>query len=242
MQAKHAQQHIADFQQQYPHALKWTFLSYSHLKTKGILDDYKGLIPWVLAAMIFIPICFVIQENLIKLYPNMMLFDAFAYASLSILLFFMLYIPYALKQIKHSSNSLYPMLRHEPVKIAALIVLQALNFAFVQSLFLMWVLTFLGLSFGFVRFYKENLFKDHATSDQQYQLQQIRKACYWAYKQTVLLRMQLRLIKSSSPRYAVKKSQLQQFADLHTELFKLEHDVCKSIKYIDIDSYLDDKL
>lgn len=242
MQAKHAQQHIADFQQQYPHALKWTFLCYSHLKTKGILDDYKGIIPWVLAALIFIPICFVIKEHLIKLQPNMMVFDAFTYASIAILLFFMLYVPCALKQIKHSSNSLYPLLRHEPVKLAALIVLQALNFAFLESLFVMWVLTFLGLSFGFVRFYKENLFKDHATTDQQYQLQQIRKACYWAYKQTVWLRIQLCLIQSHSPQYAVKKSQLKQFAVLHTELFKLEHDVCKSIKYIDIDSYLDDKL
>ena len=40
----------------YPAAFKRNYLFYGQIKTKGILSDLKELIPWVLAAMMFVPL------------------------------------------------------------------------------------------------------------------------------------------------------------------------------------------
>lgn len=52
------------------------------------------------------------------------------------MLLFMLYVPIVLKQMKHSSSSCYEQQQHAPIKIAALIILQAINIAFIESTFL----------------------------------------------------------------------------------------------------------
>ena len=242
MQAQQAQKLIHDLQQQYPQAFKFNFIYYSHIKTKGVLDDRKEFIPWILALMIFPPIAYVIQEKLLSVFPNMALFDAVAYACLAISLFFMLLAPVLIKQIKHSSHSLYQLVQHSPIKIAVLIVLQALNFAFLQSLFVIGILFFFALSFGFVRFYKENMFREQSNSDQHYQLQQFRRICFWTYKQSLILRLQLRFKGKQRAQYVTLKKQLEDMAALHTQMLQLEHQFCKKIKYIDIDTYLDENL
>lgn len=226
----------------YPAAFKRNYLWYSQIKTKGILDDRKEFIPWILACMIFIPISFVLKDALLNKFEQFSTFQAHAYAILAILLFFMLVVPIIIKQIRHSSNSLYQLIRHSPIKMAIVIVLTALNIAFVQSEFLMWGLLFFGTSFGFVRFYKENLFRQNCQDAELYQLQQLRRVCFWAYQQTVFTRAQLTFMSKQNPEYAPLKRQLNRYADLHAQLFKAEHDYCKRIKHIDVDSYLDEML
>ncbi len=52
-QKKQAALYLQQLKQQYPAAFKHNDLFYSQLKTQGILDELKELIPWVLAAMNF---------------------------------------------------------------------------------------------------------------------------------------------------------------------------------------------
>lgn len=103
-------------------------------------------------------------------------------AVLAVMLFFMLITPLVIKQMKHSSVSLYKQLCHTPIKLAVIILLQAINIAYVESSFLQSLLFFFAMSFGFVRFYKENLFRDHSDSHQYYYLQETRRVCFWSYK------------------------------------------------------------
>lgn len=242
MQDQQAKQLIIELRQQYPQAFKWNFLFYSQIKTKGILDERKELIPWVLALMIFIPLCLLLQTLLQQLMPTLPLYDAYSYAVLAILLFFMCVTPLIIWQIKHSSHSLYQLILHAPLKITVLIVLLALNFAFLQSFFVLGLLLFFGVSFGFVRFYKENLFRNQSTREQQFYLQEIRRSCYWAYKKSLCLKFKLRLKWYGTSDAKTMKDELNAFAQLHTQLLKLEHQYCKKIKYIDIDRYLDEML
>ena len=242
MQDQQAKQLITELRQQYPQAFKWTFLFYSQIKTKGILNERKEFIPWILALMIFIPLCVLIQQYVQQAMPTLTIFDAYTYAVLGILLFFMLVTPFIIWQIKHSSHSLYQLILHAPIKLTVLIILHTLNFAFLQSFFVLGMILFFGVSFGFVRFYKENLFRDETHTVQYFYLQEIRRGCYWAYKKSLCLKIKLWL--KLHPKKAAKqlKIDLEQFARLHTDLLKLEHQYCKKIKHIDIDRYLDEAL
>ena len=91
----------------YPAAFRRNYLFYGQIKTKGILSDLKELIPWVLAAMIFVPISLVLKDVYSSKLSTAPDFQAQAYAILTILLFLMLVVPLVIKQIRHSSHSLY---------------------------------------------------------------------------------------------------------------------------------------
>ena len=99
-------------------------------------------------------------------------------AVLVIMLQFMLYITAVIKQMKHSSVSLYQQLRHTPIKLTGLIVLQSLNIAYFESNFLQIILFFLALSLGFVNIYQENMFREHTQKEQYFYLQEIRRICF----------------------------------------------------------------
>lgn len=75
-------------------------------------------------------------------------FRSYGIAVLAIMLLFMLYTPLVIKQIKHSSTSLYQQLRHTPIKLAGLILLQAINIAYIESIFLQ-IILFSCLKFWF---------------------------------------------------------------------------------------------
>ena len=89
-------------------------------------------------------------------------------------------------------------------------------------------------------FIEKILFKENSKNTEHYQLQQLRKICFWAYKQTCLIRLKLRFYSSHDPRYAELKQQLNHYAGLYTRLLKYEHQYCKTIKHLDVDSYLDE--
>ncbi|WP_278363520.1 hypothetical protein [Acinetobacter schindleri] len=233
---------LQQLQRLYPAAFKHNYLFYSQIKTKGVLDDRREFIPWLLASMIFMPISFVLKDIFLSNFTELSNFQAQAYAILAILLFLMLIVPLVIKQIRHSSHSLYQLLRHSPVKLAVIVILSALNIQFLQSQFVMWALLFFGVSFGFVRFYKENLFRQNSQDSEYYQLHQLRRVCFWAYKQSLRTRLKLYMTSAQSPEYEVLKRQLNRYADLYSQLFKSEHQYCKSIKHIDVDSYLDEML
>ncbi|ANF83147.1 hypothetical protein A3K93_08545 [Acinetobacter sp. NCu2D-2] len=228
-------------EKQYPAAFKQNYLFYGQIKTKGIWDDRREFIPWVLGLMIFVPSALALRDLLLHtLLSNTFL--AQAYAILAVMLFLMLVNPLIIKQIRHSSHSLYQLLQHSPVKLTIIIVLEAINLIFLQNTFVMWVGLLLAINFGFVRFYKENLFREQAQDQDYYQLQQLRCACFWTYKQTLKLRMQLIFMSKESLKYRNAKQQLNRFADLYRQLFATEHQYCKKIKHINIDTYLDEML
>lgn len=242
MQSKQVQLLLQQLETLYPAAFKRNFLLYSQIKTRGILDDWRELVPWVLAVMIFIPISLILQNFFSNHLEKLDAFQSQSYAIISILLVLMWVLPFVIKQIKHSSHSLYQLLRHAPIKLAVVILLSGLNLMFTESSLLMWILFYFGVNFGFVRFYKENLFRDHSQSLEYYQLQQLRRICFWAYKQTVKSRLKLRLISSQSSHYQARKIQLGHEADLYVKLLKYEQAYCKQIKHLDLDSYIDEKL
>ncbi len=231
---------LSHVQSLHPKAFQRNYVFYGQIKTKGVLDDRKEFIPWILALMIFVPISLVLKDYFLAVLDTEDVFKAQTSAVIAILLFLMLVVPLIIKQMKHSSHSLYQQLKHSPIKLTVVIVLEALNLAFLQSSFVLWLLLFFGVSFGFVRFYKENLFRNESKESDLYQLQQLRRACFWAYKQTYCLRFQLCFQSKTSPQYSLKKKQLKHYANLHTQLFKAEHEYCKKIKHIDLDSYLDE--
>ena len=90
-----------------------------------------------------------------------------------------------------------------------------------------------------MRFYKENLFRDHSQSVEHHQLQQLRRVCFWAYKQTVKSRLNYALAPINLKIIRHVKTQLGHEADLYVQLLKYEH-ACKQIKHIDLDSYIDE--
>lgn len=242
MQSKQVQLLLQELETLYPAAFKHNYLLYSQIKTRGILDDRRELIPLVLAVMIFIPISLVLNDFFSNHLDNLDPLQSQSYAIISILLVLMWILPFIIKQIKHSSNSLYQLLRHAPLKLAVVILLTGLNLMFFESSLVMWILFYFGVNFGFVRFYKENLFRDTSQSVEHYQLQQLRRVCFWAYKQTVKSRLKLRFSSNQSPSYSARKTQLGHEADLYVQLLKYEHLYCKQIKHIDLDSYIDEKL
>lgn len=239
---KQAASYLKQLQQLHPSAFKRNFILYGQIKTKGILDELKELIPFGLALTIFVPLSYVLSEFIAAAQPKLEGFQASAFATLTIMLFFMLIAPIVLKQIKHSSVSLYAQLKNTPIKLTALILIQAINIAFIESWFLQGILFFFAMSFGFIKFYKENMFRDKTTSEQYHYIQEIRRACYWTYKQSVKLYIKLLLTSKSSAKYIELQSRKAQIANLHTELMNYENKLCMTHKHIDIDKYLDDML
>lgn len=225
---------------QYPAAFKKNYLFYSMIKTQGMLDDLKELIPWLLAGMIFVSLHFSFAYSLEHHFPEMSGFRAHAIATLGIMLFFMALAPLIIKQIKHSSVSLYQHLQHTPLKLAILILLEGLNIACVQSLFLQAVLFFFAMSFGFVRFYKENLFRAGISKEQYFYLQETRRVCFWAYKQSLKLKLKLKINTQNTAQWAGIQQELEQMHTLHLQLMHYEHQLCKKFKHLDLDDYLDE--
>lgn len=239
---KHTANYLKQLKQLHPSAFKRNFLFYGQIKTKGILEELKELIPFGLALTIFVPLSFVLSEMIASVQPKFEGFQASAFASLSIMLFFMLIAPIVLKQIKHSSVSLYAQLKNTPIKLTVLILLQALNIVFFESWFLQGILFFFAMSFGFIKFYKENMFREKTTNEQYHYLQEIRRACYWTYKQSVKLYIKLIFTSKSSEKYAELQNRKRHIANLHTELMNYENKLCMTHKHVDLDKYLDDML
>lgn len=224
----------------YPAAFKRNYIFYGMMKTKGMLDELKELVPWVLAAMIFVSISMSLGAYLAAAWPNMGEFRANGLAVLAIMLFFMLAVPLIIKQMKHSSISLYKQLRNTPIKLAGIILLQALNIAYIESSFMQSVLFFFAMSFGFVSFYKENLFREHSDSLQFHYLQETRRVCFWSYKQILKTKCRLFFSKRHADKSLFLKQQLKQLQELHAQTMRFENQLCKSFKHINLETYLDD--
>lgn len=229
---------VKHLEQQHPQAFKRHFLFYSMLKTKGLLDELKEIIPWILAIMIFVSSSIALSDMLKNIWQNLTDFQYMGLAILSIMLLMQLYLPVVIWQIKHSSDSLYQHLKNTPLKLGIVIILQALNVLYINSTILQYFLFFLALSFGFVRLYKESMFLDTTTLEQRYYLQQVRRATFWAYKQHQKLTIQLKYQKKSNQE-ALKK-QLEYFSALYLSLKSYENKMCNTYKYQDIESYMDD--
>lgn len=230
---------LKQMREQYPSAFKRNYLFYSMIKTKGILDELKELIPWLLAAMIFISLAMSLGHFISTQLPQFNEFRSYAIAILAIMLLFMLYIPVVIKQIKHSSTSLYEQLRHTPIKLATVIVLQGINIAYIESTSLQVILFFFAISFGFVRFYKENMFRENTQNEQYFYLQETRRLCFWSYKQVLKIKLKSLLSSKNSTTYQALKIQTQQFIDLHNQFMKYENKLCKTHKHLDVETYLD---
>ena len=230
---------LKQLRQEYPSAFKRNYLFYSMIKTKGILDELKELIPWLLAAMIFISLAISLGHLIALQLPQLSAFRAQGTAVLAIMLLFMLYTPLVIKQIKHSSISMYQQLRHTPVKLATLIVLQTINIAYIESIFLQGILFFFALSFGFVHFYKENMFRADTQVEQYFYLQEIRRICFWSYKQIFKTKLKRLISTKNSVPYKTAQQQEKQFVDLYMQLIQYENALCKTYKHADIESYLD---
>ena len=229
-------QYLQELKHKHPQAFHGNFLFYSALKTKGMLDEAKELLPWLFAAMIFIPLHFILQHIISGFGYRLHAID---FATLNIMLLFMLYVPFILKQAKHSSHSFYQQQKHAPIKLAVVIILQTLNMAYLDSLFLHSILLFFAISFGFVRFYKENLFREETTAQDYFALQQIRRASFWSYKQTIFAKWRYRFMKKGSKQAKAQSIKLQYYLTLHLQLYKYEHEFCKKHKHLDIERYLD---
>ena len=86
MQSKQVQLLLQQLETLYPAAFKRNFLLYSQIKTRGILDDWRELVPWVLAVMIFIPISLILQNFFSNHLEKLDAFQSLSYAIISILL------------------------------------------------------------------------------------------------------------------------------------------------------------
>lgn len=239
-QNKQAVLFLQQLKLQYPAAFKRNYLLYSMLKTQGILDELKELLPWIIAAMIFVSLSMSIHQAIQHYFPSMSDFRSNSIAVLSIMLFFMLVVPVVIKQIKHSSMSLYQSLKNTPFKLAVVILLQLLNIAFLQSQFVQSVLFFFAISFGFVRFYKENLFKGESSSEQYYVLQETRRICYWSYKQMLKAQFKLKLCSASNTKQIQLKEEFTKFQTLHIQMLHHENQLCKKLKHKNVENYLDE--
>lgn len=231
--------YLKQLQSRHPQAFKRNYLFYGQLKTKGILDESKEFIPFILALMIFTPTSIALATLIQQNFEQFNHFQSQGLSILAIMLFFMLVTPLIIKQIRHSSASLYTFLHNTPLKLSALIILQAINFAYIESWVMQGILFFFALSFGFVKFYKENMFRENVTHGQYYELQQVRRACFWTYKQVQKHNIKKLFISKHSSRYNELTQQQQKFIDLHLELFELENKLCLKYKHADTEKYLD---
>lgn len=230
---------LQQLQVQYPSALKRNYLFYSMLKVRGLFDEIKEGLPWLLASLIFIPIAISLTHLIQLRYASLDFFQASGFAILAIFILMMLYIPLVILQTKQSSDSLYQYLQHIPVKMTILIALQGINLLYLQSSIVQYILFFFALSFGFVRLYKENLFLENTTTEQFFYLQQVRRACYWASKQCFKHQLSLKLSAKNSEKHQQRQVQLQNFQNLHAQLLKFENKLCSQYKHHDFESYID---
>lgn len=236
---KQAALFLKPLQIQYPSAFKRNFVFYGMLKTKGLMDEIKEFIPWILAIMIFVSLSLSLGALIEQHFPHFSHFQANGFAVLGFMLLYMLYVPFVLKQMKHSSSSCYEQQQHAPIKIAVLIILQALNIAFIESTFLQIVLFFFAMGFGFVKFYKENLFRNSATHVGLYYLQELRRFNFWTYKQTLKLKIILKFSTKNTPKYQQRLKKLQHFQTLHLKSMHMEQQLCQTHKYQNLENYLD---
>lgn len=237
---KHTEHYLKELQQQHPIAFTRNFILYGQVKTKGIMDELKEFIPFGVALAIFIPLSYALSELIAFLQPNFEGFQASAISTLLIMMLFMLISPIVLKQIKHSSVSLYAQLKNIPIKLTVLILLQALNILFLENWLIQGVLFFFAMRFGFIQFCKENMFRETTTTQQYQHIQEIRRICYWTYKQCVKINIKLIFTSKSSDRYLELLNTKLKIASLHTELINYENKLCMTHKHIDIDKYLDE--
>lgn len=236
---KQVSQYLQQLQAEYPQAFKRNYVFYSQIKTKGIMDELKESIPWLIAAMIFVSITLCLGFYLESHFTQWPEFYSKGIAVLTVMLFFMFIVPVIIKQIKHSSTHLYEQLKNNPLKIAVLILLQSANIAYLQSMFLQGILFFLALSFGFVKFYKENMFRNDTKNSDYDHLQQIRRVCLWSYKQAIKAKLQMKLASKNSNQYTQAEQQFTHFLELHLQLLKYENEMCRTYKFIDLDAYMD---
>ena len=228
-------QEIQNLVEDYPKAQKQILL-FSCLKVTGVFDDKKEIIPWILACMIFIPIGLSIKTYLIEWFPLWTVFQGSHIALLSVTLFFMLILPIIIFQIKHCSSNLYKQHRNIPTKLAIVIVLEAINLIWIESLFMQVSLFFVALSLGFTRLYKENLFRKQDIVQNHY-LNQIRKLCFWSYQKSALLKLKLKFKQNIA-----LQNEYDDMQKLNQAANQLEKQLYSQLKYIDMESYIDEIL
>ncbi len=103
MKPQQALLYVQQLQQQYPAAFKRNILFYGFIQSKGMLDEWKEFIPWLLACLIFIPISISLAFGIQNTTAQYDAFQAKALSILAIMLGFMLLLPYVLYQIKHTA-------------------------------------------------------------------------------------------------------------------------------------------
>lgn len=86
------------------------------------------------------------------------------------------------------------------------------------------------------------MFRDHISLQQKYCLTQFRRAAYWSYLQAAKIQYRMYFYNKKSPRFTQLNQQYQHAIQLHQQLMQAEYILCKSIKYIDLDSYIQKKL
>lgn len=237
---KQSLQYIKQLQEHYPQAFKKNVLWYGFIPVKGALDEWKEIIPWLIAFTAFMPITYFLNIQIHQITPTFTTFQYLASAVILITLFLMMIIPMIIYQIHHSSAYLYQSIKNTPFKIAILIILQAINFKFFESSLLLGVLFFLTMRYGFISFCKENLFKDHTTSIDYKNLLLIRKACFWSHIKIIKCTLQLKLTPKTSPHYQIRTSQKLKVIQLNKELVQFENELYKSLKYTDLETYIDE--
>ena len=63
-----------------------------------------------------------------------------------------------------------------------------------------------------------------------------------SYRQAAKIQYRMYFSNKKSPRFTQLNQQYQHAMELHQQLMQAEHNLCKSIKYIDLDSYIQEKL
>ena len=239
IKTQQATQYLQQLEQQYPQAFKRNFLLYGQIKAKGLLDEMKEFIPWIPAMMIFVTTAFALGDLIESSFARFDGTQSFGIAILIIMLFLMITVPIIIKQIKHSSIHLYQQLSNTPLKLAVLIVLQTLNIAYIESSLLQGLLFFFALSFGFIKFYKENMFRESASNIDYHNLQQIRRICFWSYKQVIKAKIKLKFTSANSDQRETIQQELANALELHLQLLKYENKMSQSYKFVDLDEYVD---
>lgn len=237
---KQALQYLHQVKENHPQVFKRNFLFYGFVQTKGALDELKEVFPWVIALTTFIPLIYFISLSINYTFSNLSHFQAQAIAIICIMLLFMLILPIVIYQIRNSSTRLYTSIKNLPFKLALLIIFQAINLKFFESVLLQGILFFLSLSYGFIACYKENLFRSHSTTHDQILLNQLRKACFWSHIQIVKYSIKLIPISKSSKNYQKLLNQKNYYESLHKELMQFEDKFYQFTKYIDLESYVDE--
>ena len=240
MTQKQANQYLNQLKENHPEAFKRNFLFYGYIQTKGALDELKEVFPWIIALTTFIPLLYLISLFINHTFTNLSMFQAQAIAVLCMMLLFMLILPLVIYQIRHSSSRLYTNIKNLPFKLSILIILQAINLKFFESILMQGVLFFLSLSYGFIACYKENLFRSNSMPSDQVTLNQIRKACFWSHLQIVKLSIKLTFTPKSYKNRSTLTNKRNYFASLNKELNQFEDKYYQFAKYLDLESYVDE--